>query len=84
VARIYVHKKIKFNPEGGCNGPVVVVASQDKAKPLGELPTLEYREEMSGAIVLERRGPWFRIKLFSGTGWIRGAAANRYLPLETL
>ena len=36
-----------------------------------ELPTLESGYEIPAAVVFERRGPWFRIRLTEGSAWIR-------------
>jgi hypothetical protein len=36
-----------------------------------ELPTLESGYEIPAAVVFERRGPWFRIRLNEGSAWIR-------------
>ena len=35
------------------------------------IPTLESGYEIPAAVVFERRGPWFRVRLNEGSAWIR-------------
>ena len=44
-----------------------------------QLPTLESGYEIPAAIVYERRGPWFRIRLKVGSVWIRHADPEDFL-----
>ena len=44
------------------------------------VPTLESGYETSAAIVFERRGPWFRIRLKDGSAWIQHSNENDFLP----
>lgn len=43
------------------------------------IPTLESGYEVPAAIVFERRGPWFRIRLKDGSAWIRRGDPNDFL-----
>jgi len=45
-----------------------------------EVPTLESGYEIDAAIVYERRGPWFRIRLKAGSAWIRRNDEKDFLP----
>jgi hypothetical protein len=42
--------------------------------------TLESGYEIPAAIVFERRGAWFRIRLTAGSGWIRRSDPKDFLP----
>lgn len=44
------------------------------------VPTLESGYEIPAAIVYERRGSWFRIRLTTGSAWIRHNDAKDFLP----
>ena len=44
-----------------------------------ELPTLESGYEIPAAIVYERRGAWFRIRLQDGSAWIRRGNQKEFL-----
>ena len=44
------------------------------------VPTLESGYEIPAAIVYERRGPWFRIRLKDGSAWIRHNDPKDFLP----
>ena len=44
------------------------------------VPTLESGYEIPAAIVFERRGAWFRIRLANGSAWIRRDDAHNFLP----
>ena len=50
----------------------------------GKLPSLEYGYEEKGAIILEQRKDWYRIKLATGSGWVKASFTNKMLPLELL
>lgn len=45
-----------------------------------ELPTLESGYEIPAAIVYERRGTWFRIRLMTDSVWVQHAAQEDFLP----
>jgi hypothetical protein len=44
------------------------------------VPTLESGYEIPAAIVYERRGAWFRIRLNAGSAWMRHDDPNDFLP----
>ena len=44
------------------------------------IPTLESGYEIPAAIVYERRGSWFRIRLKNGSAWIQRRDSNDFLP----
>jgi hypothetical protein len=49
-----------------------------------EVPTLESGYEVPAAIVFERRGQWFRIRLPKGSAWIRRTDPKEFLPYPDL
>jgi hypothetical protein len=60
---------------GGCEGLEVGVRVPGAAA-VQQLPTKEYAYEAPGAIVLERRGTWFRVRLASGSAWLESSAPD--------
>jgi hypothetical protein len=48
------------------------------------LPTMEYAYEEPGAIVLERRENWYRVRLSKGSAWVETSAAEGFYDLERL
>jgi hypothetical protein len=70
------------SPQGGCTAHEVRVERRGAAAQ--PLPTREYGYEEAAAIVLDRRGEWYRIRLDGGPAWIRPSRTARYLPLEAL
>ena len=83
IGRISVDKPWTLSPSGGCEGLSVKVhlTGADSA---AELPTLEYSYEAPAAVVLQRKGPWFKMRLAEQSGWIRATEQNQFFPLETL
>ena len=53
---------------------------------VSDFPAVEYQEEMPRtAAVLERRGPWFKVRLREGAAWLERANPDAdYSPLESL
>ena len=51
---------------------------------VAEVPTREVAYEGLAAIVVERRGEWFRVRLAQGSGWAQAAADSPFVPLEEL
>ena len=45
-----------------------------------EIPTLESGYEIPAAIIFERRGAWFRIRLKTGSAWVQHATQADFLP----
>ena len=83
IGRISVERPWTISPSGGCEGLSVKVhlTGADSA---AELPTLEYSYETPAAVVLQRKGPWFKIRLAEQSGWIRATAQNQFFSLEEL
>ena len=81
IAFIRVDQNWSFAPHGGCEGLKVSVHQGPQRL---ELPTLEFDYEMPGAIVLEQRDRWFKVRMASGSGWIEASAADRFMPLSEL
>jgi hypothetical protein len=80
-AFIRVDQNWSFAPHGGCEGLRVSVHEGSQRY---ELPTLEFDYEMPGAIVLEQRNRWFKVRLASGSGWIDASPVDRFMPLSEL
>jgi hypothetical protein len=81
IAFLRVDQNWSFAPHGGCEGLKVSVHEGTARR---EFPTLEFDYEMPGAIVLDQRGQWFKVRLASGTGWLEASAADRFMPLADL
>jgi len=81
TAFIRVDQNWSFAPHGGCEGLKVGVHEGAQRH---ELPTLEFDYEMPGAIVLEQRARWFKVRLASGSGWLDASPAARFMPLSEL
>ncbi len=81
IAFIRVDRNWSFSPHGGCDGLKVSVHEGAQRR---ELPTLELDYEMPGAIVLEQRDRWFKVRLTSGTGWLEASPVDHFMPLSEL
>jgi hypothetical protein len=81
LAFIRVDQNWSFAPHGGCEGLEVRVHSGAQRH---ELPTREFDYEMPGAIVVEHRDGWFRIKLHDRSAWLKASLADQFLPLSQL
>jgi hypothetical protein len=81
IAFIQVDQNWSFAPHGGCDGLKVSV-HRGAAKE--ELPTREFDYESPGAIALERRDGWVKIRLHEGVAWFRPSAVDRFMPLSDL
>ena len=81
IAVIRVDRNWSFAPHGGCEGLEVSVHAGQERHPL---PTLEYDYEMPGAIVLEQRSGWFRIRLGKDGAWVQASPVDRFLSLDQL
>lgn len=81
IGTIEVDENWSFAPHGGCEGLQVRV---HRGAARAELPTREYDYEAPAAIVLERSGLWFRIRLDEGTAWVAAPSAGRFLALADL
>ena len=67
VGTVLVVKPWTHHSNGGCEGLEVGVRAP-RAATVQQLPTMEYAYEEPGAVVLERRGKWFRVRLNSWLG----------------
>lgn len=83
VGEVLVVSPWTQNSSGGCEGLAVGVRVPRTAT-VQPLPTLEYTYEQPGAVVLERRGMWFRVRLAEGSAWLAAAAQDEYHSLEQL
>jgi hypothetical protein len=78
---IQVDQMWSFAPHGGCEGLEVSV---HEGAARSELPTREYDYEAPGAIVLDRRGGMFKIRLSGGrSAWVM-SPAERFMSYESL
>lgn len=82
IGRIHVETPWTIHPDGGCEGLAVKVHRTDGES--AELPTLEYSYEAPGAVVLQRNGAWYRIRLGEDAAWMHATEQNRFYPLEEL
>jgi hypothetical protein len=81
IAVIRVEKNWSFAPHGGCEGlEVRVYRGSGKEK----LPTREFDYEAPGAIALERREGWIKIRLNDSAAWLKASPVDRFMPLSDL
>ena len=83
VGVIRVDEGWTASSSGGCEGLRVGVHMTGTVAS-DPLPTKEYGYEEPGAIVLERRGEWFLIRLAAGSAWVRSSPRDTFHPLEQL
>jgi hypothetical protein len=81
IAFIRVDKNWSFAPHGGCEGLEVSVHQGSQHH---DLPTREYDYELPGAIVLEHRDGWFRVKLHERSAWLKASLVDRFMPIADL
>lgn len=81
AAFIRVDRNWSFAPHGGCEGLEVSVHQGNRRH---ELPTREYDYEMPGAIVVDERDGWFKIRLRDRALWLQASPADRFMPLSDL
>src|SRR5262245_23600127 len=82
VGTLLVVKPWTHHGNGGCEGLEVGVRAPGAA--IQQLPTREYAYEEPGAVVLERRGKWFRVRLNVGSAWLEASAQDTFYSLEQL
>lgn len=72
-------------PNGGCSGLTVGVQQGMSAR-VEPLQTMEHSYEEPGAIVLGKRGNWYRVKLGKGaaSAWLESSAADGFYDLPRL
>ena len=80
-AFIHVDQEWSFSPHGGCDGLKVSVHHGDERR---ELPTREFDYEMPGAIVIDQRDGWLKIKLSDRSAWLKASLGDQFLPLAQL
>ena len=80
---IRVDKYWTFHGDGGCEGLTVNVHPRGGGV-VSELPTRKPNSDTQAAIVLARRGGWFKLRLTGGTGWVRASGHDEYIPLQRL
>jgi hypothetical protein len=81
IGTIHVDRNWSFAPHGGCEGLKVSVhrgASKE------DLPTREFDYEMPGAIAVDRRDGWIKIRLHDGAAWLKPSVVDRFMPLSDL
>jgi hypothetical protein len=83
VGSVIVVKPWTHHSNGGCEGLEVGVRAP-RAATVQPLPTMEYAYEEPGAIVLEQRGQWFRVRLTVGSAWLEASANDEFHGLERL
>ena len=83
VGTIRVDRNWSFPREGGCEGLEVGVHLTDPVTH-GKLPAEEYDYEAPGAVVLEKRGDWFRVRLHNGSAWLRASEKSEFFSLQRL
>ena len=81
IGSIVVATPWTFEADGGCSGLHVVVRMS--GAPDVELPTREYGYEEPGAVVVDTRDGWFKVRLGTGSGWVQATGAEFY-SLERL
>jgi hypothetical protein len=82
VGTVVVVKPWTHHGDGGCEG--LEVGVRVPGRTVRELPTMEYAYEEPGAIVLERSGTWFRVRLGDGSAWLEASAQDEFYGLERL
>jgi hypothetical protein len=83
VGSIRVEKNWTFAERGGCEGLVVKVHKIANGGS-SDLPTREYGYEEPGAVVLQQRPGWFKVRLTGGAAWIPATDAGEFFTLERL
>jgi hypothetical protein len=83
VGSIRVDQYWTFHDVGGCEGLTVNVHQSD-GRAVRALPVKEHDYEQPGAIVLEQRGRWFKVRLAGGAAWLHASPRAEYLSLERL
>ena len=83
VGTVIVVKPWTHHSNGGCEGLEVAVRAS-RAATVQRLPTMEYAYEEPGAVVLERREKWFRVRLTVGSAWLEASPQDEFYGLERL
>jgi hypothetical protein len=81
IGTIEVDQEWSFAPHGGCEGLEVSVHQDGKRI---ELPTREFEYEAPAAVVVDRRGEMYKIRIGGGgAAWIM-SPPNRFMSFESL
>lgn len=83
IGSIQVDRYWTFHAMGGCEGLIVNV-HMSGTHSVSELPTREFAYAAPAAIVLQRRGRWFKVRLGDGAAWLQASQQDDYFPLEEL
>jgi len=83
LATVRVDERWTFHERGGCGGLSVGVHDAATGEVV-RLPTMEFGYEQPGAIVLERREGWFRIRHGEGSAWVRPSERAEFHSLAVL
>lgn len=83
VGTVLVTTPMTHQADGGCQGLEVSVRSA-RTSAVEALPSMEFAYESPAAIVLERRGTWFRIRLNTGSAWLEASPQHEFYDLEAL
>jgi hypothetical protein len=83
VGAVVVVTPWTHHANGGCEGLTVGVQEAGTAQ-VQQLPTMEYAYEEPGAVVLERRANWYRVRTDSGSAWLEVPAPQGFYSLERL
>ena len=83
VGSIRVDAYWTFQNDGSCDGLRVRVHRIDTDR-LGDLPTREFGYEAPGAIVVDRRDRWFKVRLDNGSAWLQASDLDEFYPIEKL
>lgn len=81
IGSIVVATPWTFETDGGCSG--LEVAVRINGAPDVELPTREYGYEEPGAVVIDARDGWFKVRLGTSSGWVQ-ASGTEFHSLERL
>lgn len=82
IGAIRVARVAEPESNGGCRPAGVEVVVNGGAPT--ELPVEEFAYEAPGAIVVERRGDWFRIQIPGGSAWVQAGPTRTFHSIETL
>jgi hypothetical protein len=87
IGSIRVDRYWTFQSDLSCEGLRVGVHRTGTDR-VGELPTREFGYEVPGAIVVDARAlgrdRWFKVRLDTGSAWLRASERDTYYPLEML
>jgi hypothetical protein len=82
IGAIVVATPWTFQGDGGCSGLEIAVRMNGTTT-ASSLPTREYGYEEPGAIVVDARDGWYKVRLATGSAWVPSSGAEFY-SLERL